>query len=358
MSDLKPYEKRERVVEFFPASSVEALEDGDYRIEFLCHGLTACGTRYYPKETLQRAAEGKVFDGAKMYLNHRDPAADKLRGHRDLRDWAATIREGTVTYADGNLQAICHAHTPEVTAILNDPVAKAAVGLSHDSFVRVKEARIDGVKRRVVEAIEQCNSVDFVPSGNAYGRVLEAAHNEEVPEMALEELTLEALIEGRPDLVAQIQEAAKPQGEPQETERLAEVEKRLAAATEQLAAMREEKDRAAVMAIVTEAVGAAEGLSAASRSRVIESFRGQIVAPDELPARIEEACQAERGYALELLKEAGVKTRVEAGASEGEPETQRTQETYQESYAKWLKRQGINDQTAQQLLAVTETKEA
>jgi arylformamidase len=43
--------------------------------------------------------------------------------------------------------------------------------------------------------------VDLVPTGNANGRVLEAAHDEEREEMELKEMTLEQLREARPDLV-------------------------------------------------------------------------------------------------------------------------------------------------------------
>jgi hypothetical protein len=188
----KPYETELRVTEFLPAGSVEALGDGDYRVMFLAHGTTKTGVppRYYPKRVLEQAAGAAIFDGAKMYLNHVKPGKDVP--HRDLRDWAATIKPGSVRCVEGNLEAVCHAHLAEARAILDDPVAKLSVGLSHDSNIRVSKGRVDGADVHVVEAISKCHSVDFVPDGNAHGRVIEAAQEQET-EMA--ELTPEQMDE-------------------------------------------------------------------------------------------------------------------------------------------------------------------
>ena len=77
-------------------------------------------------------------------------------------------------------------------AILDDPIAKLSVGLSHDSNIRVSKGRVDGADVHVVEAISKCHSVDFVPDGNAHGRVIEATQEEEI-DMA--ELTAEQMEE-------------------------------------------------------------------------------------------------------------------------------------------------------------------
>lgn len=318
------YATTERVQEFYPAGSVEALGENDFRIEFVAHGLTQDGKRYYPKRTCEAAATSRVFEGAKMYFNHAS-ADDLKRGYRDVREWAATIKPGTIECVDGNLRAICHAHTQEALAILNDPVAKVAVGLSHDSFVKLSPQKIDGRAVHVVEAITKCNSVDIVPTGNANGRVLEAAPDtQEVPDMALEDLTVEQLREARPELVQQIL-AAKPQDAKPEP---VDVEKRVAEAIkplqDKIAALETEKQQADALAAqgrIVESMIAGEagaGLSLVSRTRITEQLKAALVEPEKLADRVKEAVAAEKEYAASILREAGIVTRV-TGAGQSTP---------------------------------------
>lgn len=334
---LRPFERQEHITEFFQAGEVQTLGDGDYKIEFLAHGTTADGKRHYPKSALESAVGRGVFDNAKMYLNHSDTVADNRRGHRDLREWAATIKPGTVQVVEGNLQAVCHAHLPEARAILDDPVAKAAVGLSHDSFVRTSTKEIDKKQIQQIEAIEACNSVDFVPAGNARGHVLEAAPIEGVIEVEMKDLTLADLKKERPDLCAALAKEAlasedetaeekkakealpmptpavvpvAPVAPPAEDPRVAEALKVAAEAKAESAALRQEARQRDTVDLVSRAVEAQPNLSAVAKSRVIESFKGHIVAADQIAATVKEACEKEEAYCLTLLREAGFGTQV------------------------------------------------
>jgi len=385
---VKPYESEQRVQETFPVGSVEALGDGDYRVEFLCHGTTKTGSprRHYPKRTQEAAAQAGVFDGAKVYLNHVRPGKDIP--HRDMRDWAATLKAGTVRCVEGNLQAVMHAHLPEARAILDDPVAKAAVGLSHDSNIRVSKGRIDGQDVHVVEAILQCYSVDLVPEGNANGRVLEAA--QETDNMAddiltaeqMEELTkhvAEAVAKTVPDIVTtqlkaaedakaaaakaeedkraqEAAEAAKPDAPPEDKrvqealEKAASAEKRVQEQADQLKALQDAQAAALTLGAVTTAVNERTDLSPVSQTRVIESFRGQIIAPDQLSTRVQEACDAERNYALELLQAAGVRTKVQGTGASGSTRTQEATEAYNAGLAEFARRMGTSDADIEAML--------
>jgi hypothetical protein len=319
---------------------VEPLGEGDFRVEFATHGLSQDGARYYPQQVFEAAASAGIYDGAKMYLNHSDPGADGRRGHRDLRDWGATIKRGTVRCVDGNLQAVAHAHMAEALAILNDPVAKTEVGLSQDAIIRYRPNRIDGRTVQAVESITKCLSVDFVPEGNLRGRVIEAAPDQEVPDMALEELTLLELQEARPDLVTAIESRAVEtaqahQGEgapdPGTDDRLAQAETRAREAEAELAGIKQH-------ARVTELVTQAEGLNPVSRQRVIESFAGRTLEADALEAQVQEAIDGEKAYAAELLQAAGVQTRVEgAGPTQGT----RATEAYEQSYRAKCEAEGV-----------------
>jgi hypothetical protein len=380
---MKPYETNLRVQEFFPAGSVEPLGDGDYRIRFLAHGKTKTGApkRYYPARVLEAAVAAGTFDSAKMYINHVRPGRDVP--HRDLRDWAATIKPGSVRCVEGNLEAICHAHLPEARAILDDPVAKLAVGLSHDSNIRTSEGRVDGESVHVVEAISKCHSVDFVPDGNAHGRVLETAQEEEdsmdLTQEQMEELTkrvAESVAAKMPDIVdaklkaaseaqaaaakaeedkrqQEAAEAAKPDADKQMEQRVAEVvaaktaeqTKRIQEQSDQIKALQDQQAAAGTLNTVQALVSERDDLSPAAKARVIESFGGQIIATDQIGTRVQEACDRERAYALQVLQEAGVRTVIRGtGATDG-TRTQEAVQAYEEQFAARARSIGIDEKT-------------
>ncbi|MBP7989050.1 hypothetical protein [Candidatus Neomicrothrix sp.] len=371
------------MTEFLPAGSVEALGDGDYRVMFLAHGTTKTGQppRYYPKRVLEQAAGAAIFDGAKMYLNHVKPGRDVP--HRDLRDWAATIKPGSVRCVEGNLEAVCHAHLPEARAILDDPIAKLSVGLSHDSNIRVSKGRVDGAEVHVVEAISKCHSVDFVPDGNAHGRVIEATQEEEI-DMAeltaeqMEEITkrvaeavaepvANAVVAKMAETAKAADEAAKAEDEKRQQE-AADAEKpeadrklieelralreakvsedqRVAEATARIKALEDERAAGKTLEIITGMVQARDDLSPVSQRRVIEGFAGQIIAPDQIGTRVQEACDRERTYALELLQAAGVRTKVTGTGATDSGRTQEAVKAYEDEFAARARAMGIDEKT-------------
>src|SRR5690554_1858328 len=223
MPDLRPYEDRERVEE--AGGALAALGDGDYRVRLIEHGKTRDGQRYYRQEALEAAAKAGLYENAKMFINHRDPASDARRGHRDVRDWAATIKPNTVTYTGSALEAVAHVHDPVLRGLLDDGTAKAEIGLSQDATIRYHQREIDGASTHVVEAIEAVHSVDFVPTGNAWGRVLEAYAEavdalgpdaedanpdaEERMMSGIADVTLDVLEVERPDLVEALTERVR-----------------------------------------------------------------------------------------------------------------------------------------------------
>ena len=363
---------RERVTELFSVSDIgPADSEGDYRIRFVTHGLTSDGKRYYPKRASEQAVRDNVYDNAKMYLNHTSPA-DNARGHRDVRDWAATIKPGTVRATEDGLEAVAHAHLPAARAFLDDPVAKAAVGLSHDTYVKVSKSRINGADVQVVESIDSCLSVDFVPSGNAYGRVLETAPDEEmIDEMELTKVqeqldSLAGAVETLAGEVKRIREAqaappaADPQAEtPQPETPQVDVDARVqeavnaatAAQSERIKVLEDEKAANTCLALVREAVDARTDLTEISKARVVQAFVGQIIAPDQIVARVTEACDRERQYALDLLTEAGVRTKVKGLGATDTGDTTRAVESYNENLRASMVAQGYSQQEIEKLLA-------
>jgi len=332
----------------FIGRGVEAVDnaDGDFRVILAEHGWTEDGERYYPLTTLAAAAEAGLYDGVKMYINH-EGTEDGVRGHRDVAAWAATVQPGSVHMTETGLEAIAHVHAPALLTVLGDPVAKAGIGLSQDSYVQYREKVIDGKPATVIEQVLQVNSVDWVPSGNTRGRVLEAETQED--DMTIAEMTLEELREARPDLVdALLQEhgdagtsTADKEAEEMDKQALAAVEAEKAALQAELDAVKaqvaaEQEQRASEAAVTT--LVAASGLAPHEAARVIERLRGQAIPEAEREARVQEAVDAERAHTAAVLAAAGVQTRVtEAGAAEAGNAGGYSEEAHRE----WCRRHGV-----------------
>lgn len=330
-------------------TTVDQLEGGDVRIEFLVHGLTRDGRRYYPRETLERAVTNRVFEGKKMYVNH----AAAGQQARDLRDWAATIREGTVECIDGRLRAIAHVHSPELQAILADPVARKAVGLSHQSHIVYRPKTVNGKTVDNVAEITQCMSIDWVPDGNAWGRVAEAqqaavAAEMEASEMDITALTIEELRERRPDLIeAVVAEHTTTTGGGNMADttaeamaaleaQLAELQTQHAALVAENAAYKAAEEAAQRNAQIAEAVAALEQMTDAQRAIVSEHLvaLGDI---EDIPAeatRFAEKLRAAVPAAPTRVQGAG--TTVAEAASDAS-----SMSDYEERYKRECERRGL-----------------
>lgn len=366
-----------RVNEVFPACVLDApasgLADGDYRVLIIAHGPTNDGRRYYSRQVLERAVSDRVFDDSKMYWNHSDPLNDGRRGHRDVRDYCATIRPGTACVTDRGLEAVCHSHSPELRAMLADPVAREQIGISHDSFIRYRTRQIDGREMQAVETITKCNSVDWVPAGNARGRVVESDQEDlDMDADAVRVLVREALDEALPGVVGDaVARAADeriaaaipgfvervrevltaPQAEePVAVDGIEELRTQNVALQRKVEALETSSRVAECEREVERIVEAAEGVTAAGRARVVRQFAGQVIPQADIETRVAEALDEERTYEQEILRERGVRTRVSgAGAGEG---AKRARESYEESLEAFWHSQGFSAEEIQRMKEV------
>jgi hypothetical protein len=222
--------------------------------------------------------------------------------------------------------------------------------------------------------------VDFVPDGNAHGRVIEAAQEQEIdmaeltPEQ-MEEITkrvAESVAKGLPEIITahmkanddakaaeeekrqqEAAEAAKPDDEKALEQRVAEAvaaktadaEKRIQEQADQLKALQDAQAAALTLSAVTTQVQARDDLSPVSQARVIEGFAGQIIAPDQIGTRVQEACDRERTYALELLQAAGVRTRVTGSGSTDTNRTQEATKAYEDGFTEFARNMGVDAKT-------------
>lgn len=161
---------------------------------------------YYPAEVLEEAATNGVFSGVRMFADHltRKQQQDLGGMPRSVRDVVGRIKE---TWYDAGSQSIkgraklvpwfyeLVSHDPEL------------IEASINAKGRAKTKQIEGRTGRFVEAIARALSVDWVVEGGAGGKVDELleAHMEEIDNM-LDDLTVDQLVETRPDLIKDILE--------------------------------------------------------------------------------------------------------------------------------------------------------
>lgn len=385
--DRKPYQQTARITEVLPLVDVQPTAAADeFRVEFLAAGTTKGGERHYPIRTTEAAAVSGVFDGARMYINHSSPADDQ-RGHRDVRELAGVLKRGSVHVHEGNLRGVAKVVDPTIQRILADPDTRASIGLSHDSRITYYPRRIDGREVAVVESIDECYSVDWVPDGNAYGRVLEAtARNtaKEREDMDPKDLTVDTLAEARPDLVQSIEErareaakadaakaveAAKTQAveeykQAQAAEAAAKDKPNADAATpadvqalvdaavaEATKPLRDDIAKRQVRDIVEAQVAQAEGITEATRARIVEQFADQIIPAAEIVQRVKEAVERAKEYELDLLAELGVGTAVQGAGETDATQTKAVREAHDAKARAALKDAGMSQAEIDALMA-------
>lgn len=210
---------------------MEADEAGSSKREVLLTIIKAgwgnkAHNHYYPASTLREAgAEGK-FSGVKMFVDHlTENQRRSLNGlPRSVRDLVGRIKE---TWWDEESQSL--KGRAKLVPWFYDMVASdpELVEASINAAGRAKSRLVDGKQARFVESIDKAMSVDWVVVGGAGGKVdaLLEAHLEERINM-LEEMTVEQLVEARPDLVKDILEGPlnefRVDGDAEPTDALAE----------------------------------------------------------------------------------------------------------------------------------------
>jgi hypothetical protein len=127
--------------------------------------------RYYSPELLKR--EGKIFEGAKMFMDHATDKETAQRPEGSVKDWVASLKN-VHAEADGTLKG---------TAVLIDPAFKlkmqalAEAGLLSTMGVSIRAAakslpvEMNGKKVNSIESFVAARSVDFVTFAGAGGQV-------------------------------------------------------------------------------------------------------------------------------------------------------------------------------------------
>jgi hypothetical protein len=141
---------------------------GELPVTIIKPGLSK-NNRYYSPELLKRDA--KIFEGAKMFLDHQTDKEQVARPEGSVKDWVASLKD-VKAESDGTLKG---------TAVLIDPAFKDKVaalaeagllktlGVSIRAAALQRDADMDGKRVKAIEGFKACRSVDFVTFAGAGG---------------------------------------------------------------------------------------------------------------------------------------------------------------------------------------------
>lgn len=176
----------------------------DYPIKLISPGRGSSG--YYPPETLQKAAEAKVFKaGTQMFWNHDTDAEESARPEGDLNRLAAVTTTDAAWHENGHDGPGLYARA-KVFGDYADRVKEMGkhIGLSiRAGGDRDESARGPDGKPRVITALRNAASVDFVTKAGRDGKIFtESATTQKEGDMDKSEI-LALIKESQAPLIAE-----------------------------------------------------------------------------------------------------------------------------------------------------------
>lgn len=194
---------------------------GKLTITVIKPGFNSSKSRFYQKEALQRGH--KLFEGAKMFVNHATAVEEKNRPEGDLNQWVGSVKR-TWTQPDGTVMAEAAVIDPKFKAKL-DALAEnkllSEMGVSIRAIGESRRGEIDGHKTDIVENFVAARSVDFVTYPGAGGRV-EMMEADAQDANDVDMMTEAQLRDRRPDLVELVESKIKEGAQMKTVEQLTE----------------------------------------------------------------------------------------------------------------------------------------
>ena len=158
-----------------------AYSKGVLTVKVIQPGFNKSKTRFYPADTLKR--DYKVFEGAKMFVDHQTDAEQKVRPEGSIKDWVANLRkvwvekDGTIM---GEAVVIDDGFKAKLSALASKNML-SQMGVSIRASGEVSGKEIEGVETSYVESLLSARSVDFVTFAGAGGEVLAMESNRPLP---------------------------------------------------------------------------------------------------------------------------------------------------------------------------------
>jgi len=215
----------ESAATFIEQPRLQEAATTDYPIKLISPGRGSSG--YYPAETLRKAAEGKVFKaGTQMFWNHDTDAEESARPEGDLNRLAAVTTTDAQWHENGHDGPGLYARA-KVFSDYADKVKEMGphIGLSiRAGGDRDESAKAPDGKPRVITALRNAASVDFVTKAGRDGKIFTESDSSEGEDMDKNEV-LALIKESQAPLIAenkQLREMlATVKAKPLITERLA-----------------------------------------------------------------------------------------------------------------------------------------
>lgn len=213
---------------------------GKLTVTVIKPGFNSSKSRYYKESTLKR--DHKIFEGAKMFVNHATAVEEKNRPEGDVNQWVGQIGK-TWTESNGTIMAEAAVIDPPFKAKLEELSKNKLLGEMGISIRAIGESysgEIEGQNTAIVESFIAARSVDFVTYPGAGGRVEaieSAANRNDVNDLEL--VTETQLRSRRPDLVLLVESKLKGELQVEKTldqlkQELKETSDKLAVATTKL----------------------------------------------------------------------------------------------------------------------------
>jgi len=139
-----------------------AYNKGVLTVKVIQPGFNKSKARYYPAETLKR--DCKVFEGAKMFVDHQTDDEQRERPEGSVKDWVATLKK-VWAEKDGTIMGEAVVIDPTFKEKLQALASKnmlSEMGISIRASGEVSAKEIDGVETSYVESLLSARSVDFV----------------------------------------------------------------------------------------------------------------------------------------------------------------------------------------------------
>lgn len=163
--------------------------------------------RFYPAETLKR--DFKVFEGAKMFVDHATEAEQKARPEGSVHDWVANLSD-VFAESNGELKGYANVFDPVFKSkleALNGQGLLKEMAVSMRTACRWSPQEIEGQESARVDELIAVRSVDFVTTAGAGGRV--EAMESQADEFDIDVIGEAELRERRPDLIELIESSAQ-----------------------------------------------------------------------------------------------------------------------------------------------------
>jgi guanyl-specific ribonuclease Sa len=171
-NEIQESEDVEVVSDLVPIKEAALSTEGKGLLKLIAPGQGSSG--YYPKDTLRKAAESKVFHaGMKMFMDHQTEAEESERPEGSLKNLMGVL-ESDARWEDNGpdgpgLYAPVRVYK-DFVGFVNERAKD--IGNSIRSMGRVRFGQVAGKATKIIEELVAAKSVDFVTTPGAGGKLV------------------------------------------------------------------------------------------------------------------------------------------------------------------------------------------